>query len=80
MSNAALATALPGWLLRLRAGLAGALPGGGVGRHARLLQSLPLGPGSRLLVVEFGGRKLLIGQARTGLVRLGEADAGDVLP
>lgn len=40
---------------------------------AKIVQALPLGPGSRLLVVEFGGQRLLVGQARTGLVRLGEA-------
>lgn len=39
---------------------------------ARVIQSLSLGPGSRLLVVEFAGRQLLIGQARGGLVALGE--------
>jgi len=39
---------------------------------ARIVQSLSLGPGSRLLVVEFAGRQLLIGQARGGLVQLGE--------
>ncbi|MFZ4689123.1 MAG: flagellar biosynthetic protein FliO [Polymorphobacter sp.] len=38
------------------------------------MQALPLGPGSRLLVVEFGGRRLLVGQARTGLVRLAETE------
>lgn len=42
--------------------------------HARIVQALPLGPGSRLLVVEFGGRRLLVGQARTGLVRLAETE------
>ncbi|OYX77384.1 MAG: hypothetical protein B7Y82_08020 [Sphingomonadales bacterium 32-65-25] len=42
-------------------------------RHANVVQSLPLGPGSRLLVVEFGGRKLLVGQSRAGLSLLGEA-------
>lgn len=45
-------------------------------RHARLVQALPLGPGSRLLVVEFGGQRLLVGQSRAGLVRLGEAAGG----
>ena len=50
---------------------------GEVQRHARVVQAVPLGPGSRLLVVEFGGRRLLIGQARTGLVRLADA-AGDL--
>ena len=59
------------WIERLRAGLKLPEPG----RHARVVQALPLGPGSRLLVVEFGGRRLLIGQARTGLVALGEAAA-----
>jgi Flagellar biosynthesis protein, FliO len=39
---------------------------------ARVVQTLSLGPGSRLLVVEFGGRHLLIGQARGGLVHLGD--------
>lgn len=56
------------WLARLRA----ALPAPDAGRHARIVQALPLGPGNRLLVVEFGGRRLLIGQSRTGLVRLAE--------
>ena len=40
---------------------------------ARIVQALPLGPGCRLLVVEFGGRRVLVGQARTGLVRLADA-------
>jgi hypothetical protein len=44
-------------------------------RHARVLQALPLGPGSRLRVVEFAGRQLLVGQSRAGLVRLAEGDA-----
>ncbi len=43
-------------------------------RHARLLQAVPLGPGSRLLVVEFAGRRVLVGQSRAGLVRLAEGD------
>ena len=42
-------------------------------RHANVVQSLPLGPGSRLLVVEFGGKRLLVGQSRAGLNLLGEA-------
>lgn len=44
---------------------------------ARIVQALPLGPGARLLVVEFGGRQVLIGQGRTGLVQLAEANAGE---
>lgn len=41
-------------------------------RHAHVVQALPIGPGARLLVVEFGGRRLLIGQSRAGLATLGE--------
>lgn len=41
-------------------------------RHAQVVQALPLGPATRLLVVEFGGRRLLIGQSRAGLATLGE--------
>ncbi len=44
---------------------------------ARIVQALPLGPGSRLIVVEFGGRQVLIGQARTGLVRLADTPVGE---
>jgi flagellar protein FliO/FliZ len=45
-------------------------------RHAQVVQALPLGPGSRLLVVEFAGRRLLVGQSRTGLSLLGDAAIG----
>lgn len=44
-------------------------------RHASVVQALPLGPGSRLLVVEFAGRRLLVGQSRAGLNTLAEAPA-----
>ena len=67
-----------GWVQGWRARLAGNLKlkwPGDVVRHARVVQALPLGPGSRLLVVEFGGRRLLVGQMRTGLVRLADAEA-----
>jgi hypothetical protein len=64
------------WVERLRSGLQARLHTSGV-RAARIEQVLPLGPGSRLLVVGFGGRRLLIGQGRGGLVRLAEDDAGE---
>ncbi|GGE20815.1 hypothetical protein GCM10011529_29290 [Polymorphobacter glacialis] len=64
------------WVEKLRAKLPRGL--GDAPRFAKVVQALPLGPGSRLLVVEFGGRRLLIGQARTGLVRLGEAQGADL--
>jgi flagellar biogenesis protein FliO len=44
-------------------------------RHAQVVQSMPLGPGARLLVVEFGGRRLLVGQSRTGLATLSDVPA-----
>ncbi len=42
---------------------------GGTG-PARVVQALPLGGGSRLLVVEFGSAQVLVGQGRGGLVVL----------
>jgi hypothetical protein len=53
------------------AGMALRLPA----RHAQVVQALPLGPGSRLLVVEFAGRRLLLGQSRAGLAKLAESPA-----
>ena len=49
-------------------------------RHAAVVQSLPIGPGSRLLVVEFAGRRLLVGQSRAGLATLAETAAETVAP
>jgi len=69
--------ALVARLDRLRAQLGGGLQrlvlASEARRHAKLVQVLPLGPGSRLLVVEFGGQRHLIAQARSGLVWLAEA-------
>lgn len=42
-------------------------------RHAQVVHTLPLGPGARLLVVEFAGRRLLLGQSRAGLATLAES-------
>ncbi|WP_235902989.1 flagellar biosynthetic protein FliO [Sandarakinorhabdus oryzae] len=44
-------------------------------RHALVVQTLPLGPGSRLVVVEFAGRRLLVGQSRAGLAILADVPA-----
>jgi flagellar biogenesis protein FliO len=64
-----LVLATSGWLDGLRRRAASlSLPA----RHAHVVQALPVGPGARLLVVEFGGRRLLIGQSRTGLATLSE--------
>lgn len=63
-------------LLRLQAALKWPREAG----PARVVQALSLGPGSRLIVVEFGGRQLLVGQARGGLVALGDVPAPDAQP
>ncbi len=44
-------------------------------RHAQVVQALPLGPGARLIVVEFAGQRLLVGQSRAGLALIAEAHA-----
>ena len=49
------------WLKRLVPGSDGPL---------RIVQAVMVGGGSRLLVVEFDGARLLVGQSRNGLVRL----------
>jgi hypothetical protein len=65
----ALAVAASGWIDGLkRRAVSLKLPE----RHAQVVQALPIGPGARLLVVEFGGRRLLIGQSRAGLTALGD--------
>lgn len=78
----AVQAAAAGWLDGVRQRLAG-LPVSAAlqrvalrPRHADVVQAIPLGPGARLLVVEFGGRRLLIGQSRAGIARLAEADPG----
>ncbi len=52
---------------------------GDTARPARIVQALALGPGSRLLVVEFGGRQVLVGQSRNGLAALAEACTADAM-
>ena len=49
-------------------------------RHAQVVQAVPVGPGSRLLVVEFAGRRLLVGQSRAGLSMLAEAPVATLAP
>jgi flagellar biogenesis protein FliO len=67
-----MALAASGWLDGLKRRAASlALPA----RHAQVVQALPIGPGTRLLVVEFGGRRLLIGQSRAGLATLADEPA-----
>ena len=66
------ALAATGWLDGLkRRAISLSLPA----RHAQVVQALPIGPGVRLLVVEFGGRRILIGQSRAGLATLADEQA-----
>ncbi len=54
--------------------------GGGVAGRVRsiaLIDSLPLGPTTRLIVVEFDNRKLLLSATRQGLSLLSQADVVD---
>lgn len=53
--------ALGAWLKRLAPGGDGSL---------RVVHAVMLGGGARLIVVEFDGARMLVGQSRTGLVRL----------
>ena len=63
------------WLDRVRERLPGLGWPDAAARHARVVQALPLGPGSRLRVGEFAGRQLLVGQSRAGVVRLAGGEA-----
>lgn len=59
------------WLLR-RAGLA--QPGSGAG--LRVVAQLTLGPRDRLVIVEIGDRRWLLGVSASGIRRLGTLPAG----
>lgn len=68
-------------LLALRSVLR-AVAGGRVGlprrgRLLRVVETLALGPGAALHVVEAGGRRLLVGAAAEGLTLLSELPPGD---
>lgn len=44
-------------------------------RAIQMVDILPLGPGSKLAVVEFGGRQILIAVSRNGITRLADDDS-----
>jgi flagellar protein FliO/FliZ len=46
-------------------------------KPARMIDVLPLGAGTKLAVVEFGGRELLIAVSRTQTTLIAEAHLGD---
>jgi len=68
--GAAYYAAKRGWLPMLR--LTGAAPTG-VPPALRLIQTIGLGPGARLVVVEFDGRRLLLAAHRSGISRIDSA-------
>lgn len=73
--------AIAGLLLGLRFALVAARRGRfclpARGRLLRIVDSLALGPGGVLCVVEAGGRRLLLGVSQNQLVLLAELPAGD---
>ena len=46
-------------------------------RAIQMVDVLPLGPGSKLAVVEFGGQQILIAVSRNGITRLADDSQGD---
>lgn len=56
------------------------VPLGGGPKQARAIEMvgvLPLGPGSKLAVVEFAGQQILISVSRNGITRLADNSQGD---
>jgi flagellar protein FliO/FliZ len=65
------------WLTRyLQARLHGA-PGDTLGRQLQLVETSLIAPGTKLAVVRFRDREILLGCTRHGLVRLGEAPVSE---
>ncbi len=55
------------------------LVGGGTAktRAVEMIDVLPLGPGSKLAVVEFAGQRVLIAVSRNGITRIADDSQGD---
>ncbi len=47
------------------------------GRPVEMIGVLPLGPGTRLAVVEFAGQQILLSVSRNGVTRLADNREGD---
>ncbi|MBB5704919.1 FliO/MopB family protein [Sphingopyxis panaciterrulae] len=47
------------------------------GRPIEMVGVLPLGPGSKLAVVEFAGQQILLSVSRNGVTRLADNSQGD---
>lgn len=59
---------------RLQTGLPGAVP---QDRHIRLIEVLPIGAGSKLAVVDFGGKQHLLAISRSAVTPIASDDRGD---
>ena len=60
---------------KMQAKVAGA-PGS---KSVRIIETVMLSPTQRLAVIEFRGREILVASSRTGLTRLAEAPAREVV-
>ena len=61
---------------KMQARVAGA-PGS---KSVRIIETVMLSPTQRLAVIEFRGREILVASSRSGLTRLAEAPAREVVP
>lgn len=62
---------------KMQARLAAATPGT---RSVRVVETVMLSPSQRLAVIEFHGREILVAATRSGMTRLAEAPAREVMP
>lgn len=46
-------------------------------RAVEMVDVLPLGPGSKLAVVEFAGQRILVAVSRNGITRIADDNQGD---
>ncbi len=49
-------------------------------KSVRVIETVMLSPSLKLAVIEFHGREILVSASRTGLTRLAEAPAREVVP
>lgn len=64
------------WLWK-RVQMGGPLTGPKTARAVEMVGVLPLGPGTKLAVVEFAGQRILLAVARGGVTRLADNSQGD---
>ncbi len=62
---------------KMQARISAAAPGT---RSVRIVETVMLSPSQRLAVIEFHGREILVAATRSGMTRLAEAPAREVIP